>query len=148
MSGTIIILIIIVSFILLGLIFFFVGFGIKTAYKKRKIRCIRQLSGIVVDIEETRSVSNDGMVRKSWYPIFEYEVDGQKIQKRSLYGGAQQDFYKGQQVNVFVNPLNLNEFYVPEQNSGMLGKLFMLIGICLLLVGIGVATGYYLIIQA
>ena len=48
-------------------------------------------------------------------------------------GSAQQDLYIGQEVTIYVNPENVNEFYCPQEKTGKLRVIFLLIGILLII---------------
>jgi hypothetical protein len=69
----------------------------------------------------------------SWYPIYEYSIDGIKIRKRSRIGNATELFYIGQKISMYVNPKNVNEFYCPEEKTILVVKVFAVIGVLLLL---------------
>ena len=54
---------------------------------------------------------------KSWFPVYEYMIDGVKQKVRARVGTAKPEVNVGQAVEEFVNPDRTDEFYCPTEKS-------------------------------
>ena len=141
--------------IYLGAVFAILGiiFLISAINEKRK--CTSVTEGKVIDIrEEVRYVENDryndrhhndGGVhihlggngysshRKeiTYYPIYEYTVDGKIYKQQSRTGSSHCNFCIGQEVEIFYNPQRPQQFYTQSSsNSKMVAVvLFIIVGV-------------------
>ena len=82
--------------------------------------------------------SASGEVRlKSWFPVYEYAVDGAKQRVKALIGTAQPERMVGETVELFVNPDRTNEFYCPTEKRLWIQNVFIVVGVvCICLAGI------------
>lgn len=131
MNASIILLLIRLGFGIIGVIFIGIAIGVSASGRKKRRVCTQLVRGHIVDVERSDNISMDGLRTVSWYPVYEYEANGHTIRKRSHMGSAHQDFYVGQKVNLYINPENCNEFYCPDEKTGLLVKIFGGIGILL-----------------
>lgn len=139
-----ILLIVAVSLVLIGLIFGGIFVGLRISDRNKRSLCTRRVKGTVTDIERRRTSGSMGDAPMiSWYPTFKYEVNGYTIEKTSMYGSAKQDFYINQEVTVFYNPQNPNEYYVQEENVASICKVFLTVAAVLLMAG-GITLGFYI----
>ena len=95
----------------IGFIFLGTAIGLDISLKRKKKKCTQLVPAVIVDIERVSYTSTDGIGMTSWFPIYEYWYQGNRIQKRALTGTSNQDFYIGQKVKLYLNPFNPNEFY-------------------------------------
>lgn len=126
-------------FTILGIIFL-----ISVINEKRK--CTAVTEGKVIDIkEEVKYLDEDGKVdfsiggfkhityRKeiTYYPIYEYTVDGKIYKQQSRTGSSHCNFCIGQEVEIFYNPQRPQQFYTQSSsNSKMVAVvLFIIVGV-------------------
>ncbi len=134
-----------VIIILLGVVFFLIGFSFYKKHKNLKSVCTMPTMGKVTGMSKEESVStetdNDGNTKKTtrinYYPVFQYIVDGKIIEKKSTTGTNRPRFTEGQNINVLFNPNNPEQFYVVEDKaSGRFGIYFMLFSLVIIIFGI------------
>lgn len=140
MSALTVLWIIRLGFGFVGFVFMGVAVALTVTDRRKRKFCTQPVSAKVVAVERSDSLSMDGLRTVSWYPVYEYEIGGHLIQKRSFMGSARQDFYVGQAVHLYVNPENVNEFYCQEERIGLLKGIFLGVGIVLLIVSIGIGA--------
>lgn len=111
--------------------------------------CTRPVTAIVVDLQRERvgvddfSVSGEA-VMKSWFPVYEYMIDGVKQKARARFGTAKPEVNVGQAVELFVNPDRTDEFYCPTEKISCIQKVFTGVGVaCLCLAVIMGVILYY-----
>lgn len=138
MNGITIISIIKFGFGIIGIIFLMVAVGVSVSTERRKKDCTELISAKIVEVERSDTVSMDGLRTVSWYPVYEYWVDGQRVRKRSHVGSAREDFYVGQTVQVYVNPQNINLFYCPDEKTELVRNIFAGVGVLLIFLSIGI----------
>lgn len=144
-NGKIIILLVAVLLLIMGVVFGGFSIGMKISAANKKNVCTQKTWGTVTDIIKSEIAGNIGEAPMiTWNPIFTYEANGQKISKRSNYGGAQQDFYLNQRVTVYYNPENPNEYYVQEEQVSKIQTIFLIVSLALLLAG-GICFAAFLI---
>lgn len=125
---------------LLGFTFSVIGICILRNRKKKEKNCTSKIYGKVKDVIRHQSYSSDGGYNSSWHPVYEYNVGELKFIKESLYGSSQSKFAIGQDIEIYCNPENYNEYYVPEENlPNIIGKTFTIIGIVMIIIAIVVA---------
>lgn len=122
----------------LGGIFFIIGLVLLNKFKSKRIKCTEKTYGKVTDIIKEISLNTDGRgYTYMWYPVFEYTIGELKFKKQSYYGGGQVKFAIGQEVEIYYNPENYNEFYVSGENTPKtIGKIFSIIGIVLMILAV------------
>lgn len=120
----------------IGFIFLGTAIGLDISLKRKKKKCTQLVPAVIVDIERVSYTSTDGIGMTSWFPIYEYWYQGNRIQKRALTGTSNQDFYIGQKVKLYLNPFNPNEFYCPEEKRGFLIGVFYAVGSLVFLLAI------------
>ena len=52
---------------------------------------------------------------KSWFPVYEYMIDGVKQRVQARVGTAKPEVNVGQAVEIFVNSDRIDEFYCPTE---------------------------------
>jgi hypothetical protein len=122
---------------LVGGIFMCVSVEMRSSNEKKKQSCKELTRAVVVDMKQESSTSNiDSVATFSWYPIYEYTVNGQTIRKKSYFGQSKQIFYPGQEIELYYNPNDYNEFYVPKEKAEGFVNIFKIIGGVLLVLGV------------
>lgn len=125
------------TIVLVGVIFTMISIGMSYTNKKKVERCKVLTKGIVVDIKREVSTANiDGPPTVCWYPIYEYRAGEHTIRKWSSFGQAKQMFYPGEEVEIYYNANDYNEFYVLKEKVEKLIVIFEIIGFMLLTIGV------------
>jgi len=120
----------------IGIIFFIIGIAMLKNNKRKEINCTSKTYGKVIDIVRHRSYSSDGGYRYSWHAVFEYNIGELKYIKESVYGRSQAKYAIGQDVEVYYNPEDYNEFYIGgETIPRTLGTTFTIVGIVAIIIG-------------
>ena len=125
---------------LVGIIFFIIGIFLIINRKKKEKNCTSRTYGKVIDIVKRRYHDVNGGYSYMWHPVFEYNIGNQKFIKESAYGRTECKYAVGQNVEIYVNPENYNEYYVAgETASKTLGIIFTCVGIVLIIIAIFLA---------
>ena len=126
---------------LIGIIFSLVGILVLRNRKKKEEKCTAKTWGKVKDIVRQTRYDSDRGYSSSWHPVFEYNVGELKFVKESLFGSSQSKFAIGQNVEIYYNPENYNEFYIKEETiQKTLGKIFTIVGIVAILIAVITAS--------
>lgn len=124
--------------LLVGFIFLGVSIGISKVIEHKKRTCNQKVNAKVINMTRNRTNTLINYNHNtSWYPIYEYWVDNQRIQRCSHVGGTRKSFQIGQEVELFINPNNPKEFYNPMDQMVILKMVFMVIGFILFGFSIG-----------
>ena len=125
---------------LIGIIFFLIGIIMIINRKKKDKNCTSTTYGKVIDIVKVRYKSVGNGYSYMWHPVFEYNVGSQKLIKKSAYGGTKCKYAIGQDVQIYFNPQNYNEYYVAGDNiQKTLGIIFTCVGIVFIIIAIFLA---------
>ena len=134
-----VILVIALGFAFIGVVFVGISIAVSRSVAYKKEVYTRQVVAQVVDIKQMKMHSlGIHQYGDSWFPVYEYWVDGRKIQQRSSVGGLSKDFQIGQKVTLQINPQNVKKFYNPNSQMGRLKTIFLVVGAALLTCGVGV----------
>ncbi len=127
---------IIAGFGFLGVIFLCIGIGLHIGYKKKQNSCTQKIIATVIDIrqEEMLDTSFNYMEPriKSWFPIYEYFLNGIKFREKAFVGTPKAEVKIGGKVPIWVDPNNPKQFFCPSEKRLLLQKIFTGIGIVLL----------------
>jgi len=142
MNDTLIFVIIISGIsILLGTIFLLIGIAMLSNRKKKEINCTSSTYGKVTDIVKHERYDSDGNHRSSWHPVFEYNIGDFKFIKEYPYGSSQSKYAIGQDVEIYYNPENYNEYYIAGDTfPKTLSIIFTIVGICIIIIDIVIAV--------
>lgn len=115
---------------LLGSIFFIIGLLFHIFQTKKEKRCDVQTYGKVIDIIAR---NNDGSM--VYFPKIEYSIGSTKYVKEASYGSNPCHFQIGQDLEVFYNPDNYEDYYIANDNTfSFLAKIFMLVGLAIFII--------------
>lgn len=121
---------------LVGVVFIIVGIVMFNNKRKKEINCTSSTYGKVIDIVH-RSYSRNGGYSSSWHPVFEYNVGELKLKKESPFGSSQSRYAIGQDIQIYYNPENYNEYYIAGDSlPNTLVKIFTFVGIGAIIIGI------------
>lgn len=126
-----------------GAVLIIIAIVFELNHKKKIVNCTVQTTGTVIKIERYSSSDGFSTPTVSWFPVYEYYADGYRIEKRSSFGFAKQIFYEGQKVEILYNPLNYNEYYVPEASTGNVSLILGTIGSVFILCALGACFLYF-----
>lgn len=122
--------------ILIGAIFFIIGIAMLKSRKRKEIECTSKTHGKVTDVIRHQSHDSDCGYSSSWHPVFEYNIGELKFIKESLYGRSQSKYAIGQEVEVYYNPEDYNDFYIAgETLPRTIGTIFTIVGIVAIIIG-------------
>lgn len=119
-----------------------VGIGLCIRGRKKRSTCTKLITATVVDMQRESVGVGDSSASaevrlKSWFPVYEYAVDGAKQRVKALIGTAQPERMVGETVELFVNPDRANEFYCPTEKRLWIQNVFIVVGVvCICLAGI------------
>lgn len=131
-----------IPFMVIGLTFLILGIvGLKNKNKRRK-NCTSKTNGKVINIVRKQYISDKsdktftlGLVNS--YPVFEYNIGDLKFVKEYEYGSSICKYKVGQNVEIYYNPENYNEYDVSDNNTGtILWIIFIVIGAFVMIMGL------------
>lgn len=122
---------------LVGVIFLIVGILMYNNWKKKKVNCTSMTYGKITDIVRHSNYYSDGVYSPRWHPVFEYNVGELKFVKESPYGSSQSKYAIGQDVEVYYNPEDYNEYYLAGDTiPKTLATIFIIVGIVAIFIAI------------
>ncbi len=131
---------------IIGVIFGVAAIVMMVSNRKQKKRCNRETKGTVVEIQKCQMTGAIGEAPMyTWYPVFQYEVNGKEMKERAGYGSPKNKFYIGQNVTVCYNPERYNEFWIKEEKGLGLPGIFLIISVGLLFAGLCTRVAFLLI---
>ena len=108
--------------------------------KNKEKNCTSKTYGKVIDIVKVRYNAVGKGYSYMWHPVYEYNIGNQKFIKQSAYGRTECKYAVGQNVEIYFNPENYNEYYVAGENvPKTLGIIFTCVGIVLIIIAIFLA---------
>ena len=131
---------IIIGFFLMGIIFLCIGIGLYFSNKRKFSVCTQPVTASVIDIQK-ETINNSSSTEyeakiASWFPVYEYVINGITFKKKAFVGTAKPEVTVGEQVSIFINPNNPEEFYCPHEKRILLQKIFMGVGIELIVLAL------------
>ena len=115
---------------LLGVTFFIVGIVMLKNMKKKERKCTSKTYGKVKDIVKHQNYDRDDGYSTHWHPVIEYNVGQLKFIKEFTYGSTRIQYAIGQDVEVYYNPENYNEYYIAGNTlQKNLATIFTIVGI-------------------
>ncbi|MDE5778010.1 MAG: DUF3592 domain-containing protein [Lachnospiraceae bacterium] len=111
-----------VMFFLMPIGFFISGFFMlrySLKVKKRKEDCSVAAKGTIVKVIKEYNRLGDTTSRHIYYPVYEYMANGEQITVKSKEGLFSSKVYQvGTQVELYYNPQNTEQIYVPSDKAG------------------------------
>ena len=122
--------------ILFGIVFILIGCFLYSLTKDLR-RCKRTTKGKIIGYNETKD--NNGKV-SAYFPIFEYYVNNQTLEKEERIGNTSAIYDIGDEVKVAYNASNPSEATLFEQIKDLnvylkISKIFMAIGVIPTIIG-------------
>lgn len=115
--------------------FFMLRFSLKLKKKlrQRKEYCSIATEGTIVEVIGKYMHTNNYSNRHMYFPVYEYMANGEKVTTKSEYGkNSRSACQVGTKVELYYNPHNPTEIYVPADKADtihialFLGGLFFL----------------------
>ena len=129
---------------LFGLIFLIIGLAVLKNLKRKIVNCTSKTYGKVINLQNRVHRSN-GNYSSTWHPVFEYSIGDLKFIKESNCGHSQSQFAIGETVEIYFNPENYHEFYVPNETiQKTLGVIFTIVGSVIIFIVISILVIYLL----
>lgn len=135
-NNTIVFPILITAFLILGVVFMGLGIGFKSVIDKKAAVCTARTEAVVTEINREVNLSAGGDSYRSWFPVFSYRANGEEITVRSKIGKEKKVFEAGQKVELYYNPDNVTEYYVPKENASVFPRIFIGVGGTFVVLGI------------
>ena len=133
-----------IIFILVGILIAIGGIFIIVSRQIKKSHCIELTKGKIIDIvrQKNREIATAGTreidrnVTTSFYPVYEYTVNGNTYVKRSSSGSSTPTFFIGQEVDIHYNPENANEYYANQNIAPIItGTGLTIVGVIIMVIG-------------
>lgn len=96
-------------------ILFFARTKVQENIEEKKEVCIEFTQGTIIQMKKITERSNGEYVKR-WVPIYEYEIDGVRYERESSNSYKNGAFEEGDKVDIYYNPDNLEELYIPAEN--------------------------------
>ena len=126
--------------LLLGAVFVITSMTIFIKGKNKRTNCTKKVNATVVDIRKedlNNSSNNIGEAQlQTYYPVYEYTINGILRRKKAFIGTAKPEVSIGQKVELYINPNNEDDFYYPLDKDVKIGKIFAVLGVVILLASI------------
>lgn len=119
-----------------GLTFIMVSWFIRKSIRRKQENCTQMVSAKIVEVQKRAFSSNERPKTYSWYPVYEYWIGNETIRVRSNVGGDKRAYQVGESRELLVNPNNPKEFFDPKNREDILQKVFLWVGILVIVAGI------------
>lgn len=127
-------------FCLIGGLFAKKGYNHLKTKADKKVRCLSQTWGKIVDIDSMSMRTSSGRRKSAYFPTYEYEVEDEVIRVKYSMGTTRRQFKIGDQVKVRYDHNSPNYSYIEgykEDIVASVGSLIMgsIVILCGLFVG-------------
>lgn len=121
------------SWLVCGILFFAKG-KVQESIETQKEMCTELADGTVVQVNKNRRKVNGEYVNR-WTPIYEYYVDDvcYEIESEGYYKNGV--FEEGDQVDIYYNPEDPEEVYIPAENSESTSMILTILMVVFFLAG-------------
>ena len=127
-----------ILFVLVGIIFVTVGIIVMKQGDRLKKRCTEETIGTVVEVICERDSNTTSDSTYTYYPVIEYQVGDRTISQKSRSGQNPPKYQVGQQVEIYYNPNNVEEYIIKGDST----PKFLGIG-AIILGSVAVAVGVF-----
>ena len=115
-------------FCLIGGLFAKKGYSHLKTKADKKIRCLSQTWGKIVDMDSMSMKTSSGRRRRAYFPTYEYAVEGEVFRVKYSMGTTRRQFKIGDQVKVRYDHNSPNYSYIEgykEDSAAAIGGLIM-----------------------
>ena len=128
-------------FIFVGVCFTIISICIKMNSDRKENVCTEKTTAEVVDIIRKVSHDVDEGDSVTFAPVFTYKTSKGEVTVESNVSSNPCDYYKGQKVELYINPEKPTEYYIPgDKTINLITAIFAGIGIILTIVGAVIAV--------
>ena len=121
---------------ILGIAFIAIGVIILLIDVINKVKCKEMVTGTVVDIYKITSINGSGGKRRTYYPIYQYNVDGTMYVKKSSSGSIFCRYQIGDEVKIKYNPKNPNTYHVKGKITNIvMSIIWIMLGVGIIIIG-------------
>ena len=121
-------------FWIIAAILFVCAKGVDRRISESKKDCVEKTTATVVDVEEVYKRNVD-TYNYTWYPAYEFYVNGERVVQKSVIGTEKNSVQTGQQTILYYNPENPHMIYVPAENQTSVSTILKIIGIAFVICG-------------
>ncbi len=100
----------IIALIMIGSMFFMMGFFSKNADEKRKKQCTYPVEAVVYDLVETEKENSSAVA-----PVFEFQFDDTNYRIKSRTYSHPSPYKIGDNIKLYINPKDPSVFYDPNK---------------------------------
>lgn len=129
-----------VGFIGMAVIFLFIGLLTIQDISKKKQRYTMKTKGIITHLQKQRVSADSTEVAKmyAYFPFYTYLGNGKEIKGKSVVGVRCGEYESGDIIEVYYNPENVEENYVPafSAKTKRIAGAFLAVGMMLFVCGI------------
>ncbi|MCH5316255.1 MAG: DUF3592 domain-containing protein [Eubacterium sp.] len=128
-----------ILFIVVGVVFIIAGIIVMIQGNISEQRCTEKTTGTVVELVIEKSTTSNHRTSYIYFPVIEYQVGDRTISKKSNSGQNPPKYKVGQQVEIYYNPNNVEEYYIKGESAPkFIGILFVVLGSIAVAVGVTV----------
>lgn len=119
-------------FFLCGLVFSIIGICMSIYQKNKEKKCTEKAKGKVIELVKNYSRNDMGNnYTIMWHPVIEYYIGEITVKKQSAYGRSSPKYFEGQEIEVFYNPNDYNQYFIIGDSTGkLLSTIFIILGFC------------------
>ncbi|MBQ8131459.1 MAG: DUF3592 domain-containing protein [Bacilli bacterium] len=115
--------------VIVSIIFIGVGSFVMIREKNDVKVCTEEAVGTVIEIVEEEDISDD-TISYTYYPVIEYEVDGNKISGKSTTGSGNSKYQVNDKVDILYDPNKPSHYIIKGDKTGsIIGIVFIVFGI-------------------
>ena len=94
--------------------------GVDRRISKSKKDCVEKTTATVVDVEEVYKRNVD-TYNYTWYPAYEFYVNGERVVQKSVIGTGKNSVQTGQQTILYYNPENPHDICSGRKSDVCIG---------------------------
>lgn len=136
MNGNSFSLLVTAVFICLGICLALIGTGMAVSYGGRRRRCSQKTAARVEKNEEKPGKGKNAKSTR-YYPVFTFQTGLKRVQLHCRVGSDKVKYEEGQEVALYYNPSDPQEYYIEGDRSSLwIGCGFLVLGILAALIGL------------
>lgn len=119
-----------------GIILITVGLCLLISERSTRLRCSKSTTGKISYIETRQEAVGRGTLINYYYPVYEYELDGQIYHGKPRQYSKYENWYQiGDCATIAYNPRNPEEIVIKKFMGDIIGAcVFSIVGIILLII--------------
>ena len=119
-----------------GIILITVGLCLLISERYTRLRCSKSVTGKIAYIETRQEAVGRGTLINYYYPVYEYELDGQIYHGKPRQYSKYENWYQiGDCATIAYNPRNPEEIVIKKFMGDIIGAyVFLIVGIILLII--------------